>query len=129
YTTLFRSVRTRSRTPRNLQVKGPLLAAHDPQRAPSWTDEIRLELGERAKGRARQRERAFARRELAVRDGDDGHSRGRRREQAVRRVLDRRARRGREVEASRCLEVDVGSGLAARHLLGGDGGGEQRPKA
>ena len=70
--------------------------------------------GHRPRG---QRERVRSGREGAHRHRHDRHPGGVRRAHPVRRVLDRGAPRRVGAEPPRDLEVDVGRGLAARHLL------------
>ena len=64
-----------------------------------------------------ERERVRSGREGAHRHRHDRHPGGVRRADPVARVLDRDAPRGVGAEPPRDLEVDVGRGLAARHLL------------
>ncbi len=68
-----------------------------------------------------ERERLGVGRIARVRDRDDAHPGGVRGADAGVRVLDRGAALGRDAEPARGLEVDVGSRLAARHLLRRDG--------
>ena len=62
---------------------------------------------------------------VPVRVGDDVHPGGVRRADPARGVLDRDAPRRVDVQAACRLEVDVGGGLASRHLLRGDGDVEE----
>ena len=76
------------------------------------------QLGERVESTIGERERVGGRRVAAVRDRDDAHAGRVRGADPVRRVLDRRAALGRDVEPSCSFEEDVRSGLSAFHLLG-----------
>ena len=94
--------------------------------------ELRRDLADAVDDRGRERQRVVAGRVVRVGRGDDRHAGRVRRAQAVGRVLDRHAGPRVDVESPRGLQVDVGRGLAARDLLGGDGRPEEvrrRPSA
>ena len=77
----------------------------------------------------RLRERLVVGREVRVRDRDDAHPGRLRRADPVVRVLDRGAATRVDAEPARCLEVDVGRRLAARHLLRRDRDREELAQA